>query len=148
MYPLRSTSLALLTIGQILTEYRFHKNPVQLRGKEAGLSDRFILVSGPFAYIPEERRRLPNHIEFSDGTVMVLVRNGNQRVIDSKNHKDDHRRKYADMFLYLPWEDEEEFLGESSRSEEACLELWNVVGEMALDLKEQLRRMTRKARLS
>ena len=92
MYPLRSTSLALLTIGQILTEYRFHKNPVQLRGKEAGLSDRLILVSGPFAYVPEERRRLPNHIEFSDGTVMVLVRNGNQRVIDSKNHKDDHRR--------------------------------------------------------
>ena len=148
MYPLRSTSLALLTIGQILAEYRFHKNPVQLRGKEAGLSDRYILVSGHNANIPEERRRLPSHIEFFDGTVIVLLKDGNQRVIDSKKHTSDHAKQYADMFLYLPWDDEEDFLGESSRSMEACQAMWDVHKDMALDLKEQLRCMTRKARLS
>ena len=105
-------------------------------------------MSGPNAEIPEDQRLLPRHIEFSDGSVMVLVNDGKQRVIDSKKHKDKHSQMYADMFLYLPWQNEEEFLGESSRSEEACQALWDDFKEMALDLKEQLRLTIRNARLS
>ena len=148
MFCFRPTSLSLLTIGQIQAEYRLHKNPERMRGKEAELSNRCILVSGPNAGIPEEQRLLPRHIEFSDGSVMVLVNDGNQRVIDSKTHKDEHSKMYAAMFLYLPWQNEEEFLGEASRSEEACQALWDEYKEMALDLKEQLRLAIRNSRLS
>ena len=144
----RPPSLSLLTIGQIQAEYHLHKNPGQVRGKEPALSERCILVSGPNAQIPEGERRLPHHIEFSDGTVMKLVNDGKQRVIDSKKHKDEHSKMYADMFLYLPWQDEEEFLGEARISEVACEALWDEFGEMALDLKEQLRLMIRNSRLA
>ena len=67
----------------------------------------------------------------------MLVKDGNQRVIDSKKHTSDHAKQYADIFLYLPWDDEEDFLGESSRSMEACQAMWDVHKDMALDLKEQ-----------
>ena len=31
----------------------------------------------------------------------------------TQNHKDIHKQRYADMFLYIPWDNEERFLGDS-----------------------------------
>ena len=42
---------------------------------------------------------------------------------------------YADMFLYIPWQDEEVFFGEAGRSEEAGQKLWDKWGDAAKDLK-------------
>ncbi len=55
---------------------------------------------------------------------------------------------YADLFLYVPWQDEETFLGEASRSEEACQKMWDEWGEAAKDLKKQLYRMIKESWLS
>ena len=70
-------------------------------------------------------------------------------IIDHKKHAaGTHEQMYADMFLYLPWQNEEEFLGEARRSEEACKAMWGVYGGAATELKEKLRRRIREARLS
>ena len=97
MFCFRPASLSLLTIGQIQAEYRLHKKPEEKRGKEAELSNRCILVSGPNAEIPEDQRLLPRHIEFSDGSVMVLVNDGNQRVIYSKKHKEKQSKSHISL---------------------------------------------------
>ena len=55
---------------------------------------------------------------------------------------------YADMFLYLPWQDEEQFFGDASRSEEVCQAMWDEWEDAAIDLKEQLYRMIKKSWLS
>ena len=34
----------------------------------------------------------------------------------TQNHKDIHKQRYADMFLYIPWDNEECFLGDSKSS--------------------------------
>ena len=102
-------------------------------------------MSGTNAGRPKTSSR---HIKFSDGSVTVLVNDCNQGVFYSKKYKDEHSKMYADMFLYLPWQDEEEFLGEAKISEVACEALWDEFGEMALDLKEQLRLMIRNSRLA
>jgi hypothetical protein len=117
----RPSSLALLTIGQTQAEYRPAKPEEQMayKDKEPSLSsDRHILVSGPNTNVPPEERCLPSHIQLSDGKILILLKNVPPRVIDTKKHKDLHAQLYADMFLYLPWQDEEQFLGEASRYEE------------------------------
>ena len=103
--------------------------------KEPTLSpDRHILVSGPNTNVPPDERCLPYHIQLSDGKILILLRNVPPRVIDTKKHKEDsHAQMYADMFLYLPWKDEEQFLGDASRSEEVCQAMWDEWGDAALD---------------
>ena len=44
--------------------------------------------------------------------------------------------------------DEETFLGEASRSEEACQKMWDEWGEAAKDLKKQLYRKIKESWLS
>ena len=68
--------------------------------------------------------------------------------IGPKKHKDKHAQMYADMFLYVPWQDEEVFFGEASRSEEACQALWDLWGDAAKDQKRQLDRMIKESWLS
>ena len=70
------------------------------------------------------------------------------RVIDTQEHKDVHRQMYADMFLYLPWDNEEDFLGEARRSFDACKAKWNLLGHAALDLKQQLKELVKTSLLS
>ena len=108
--------------------------------------DRLILVSGPNAKEPEENRHLPSHIQLSDGSILILLTT--PRVIDPKKHKDKHAQMYADLFLYVPWQDEETFLGEASRSEEACQKKWDEWGEAAIDLKKQLYKKIKESWLS
>ena len=150
-YCFRPSSLALLTIGQTQTEYRLAKPEAHSRykDKEPTLSpNRYILVSGQNENVPEEERRLPSHIELSDGSILVLLTTGKPRVINPKKHKDKHAQMYADMFLYLPWQDEKQFLGEASRSKEVCQAMWDEWGDAAKDLKEQLYDMIKRSWLS
>ena len=70
------------------------------------------------------------------------------RVIDSKKHKDKHVQMYTELFLYVLWQDEETFLGEASRSEEAGQKKWDEWGESAKDLKKQLYRKIKESWLS
>ena len=81
-------------------------------------------MSGTNAGRPKTSSR---HIKFSDGSVTVLVNDCNQGVFYSKKYKDEHSKMYANLFLYLPWQNEKEFLGESSRSEEVCQAIWDCV---------------------
>ena len=76
---------------------------------------------------------------------MILLMTVPPRVIDHKKNKDKHAQIYADMFLYLPWQDEEQFHGEASRSEEACQALLDEWGDAAKDLKEQLYQMIKQS---
>ena len=110
--------------------------------------DRYILVSGENSEIPFEQRRLPKHILLSDGSVLLLLRSSSTRIIDTQEHRDAHRRMYADMFLYLPWDNEEDFLGEASRSFEACRAKWDLLGPAAQDLKRQLKELVKSTLLS
>ena len=80
--------------------------------------------------------------------ILILLRNVPQRVIDTKKHKDPHALMYSDMFLYLPWQDEEQFLGEASRSMEVCQAMWDKWGTAAKDLKKQLYDMIKRSWLS
>ena len=84
-------------------------------------------------------------IKLSDGSIMILLMTVPPRVIDHKKNKDKHAQIYADMFLYLPWQDEEQFHGEASRSEEACQALLDEWGDAAKDLKEQLYQMIKQS---
>ena len=111
-------------------------------------ADRYILVSGEYSGIPKEERRLPEHITLTDGTVLRLIRSSSTRIIDTQVHKDVHRQMYADMFLYVPWDNEEDFLGEASRSLEACRAKWDLLGHAALDLKRQLKELVKSTLLS
>ena len=95
-------------------------------------------MSGPNANEPEEGRRLQSHIKLCDGSILILMTTVLPTVIDPKKHKDKHAQMYADMFLYLPWQDGEQFLGEASRSEEVCQAMWDNRGDAAKDLKQQL----------
>ena len=52
---------------------------------------------------------------------------------------------YSDLFLYVPWENEEQFLGEARESEEACKALWDRYEESVRDLKNQLKSRIRSA---
>ena len=45
---------------------------------------------------------------------------------------------YADMFLYLPWQYEEQFLGDANRSKEVSQAMWDEWGDAAKYLKKQL----------
>ena len=110
--------------------------------------NRYILVSGDYSRIPPEERRLPKHIVLTDGTVLILVKSSNTRVIDTQVHTEVHLQMYADMFLYVPWNNEEEFLGEASRSVEACRAKWDLLGHAALDLKQQLKELVKSTLLS
>ena len=80
--------------------------------------------------------------------MLVLIKKSSLRVINTWNHKGKHSQMYSDLFLYLPWENEEEFLGEASRFEEACQEMWEMYGEAALSVKEQLKSLAKEALLS
>ena len=111
-------------------------------------ADRYILVSGEYSGIPQEERRLPEHITLTDGTVLILIRSSSTRIIDTQVHEDVHRQMYADMFLYVPWDNEEDFLGEASRSFEACRAKWDLLGHAALDLKQQLKELVKSTLLS
>ena len=110
--------------------------------------DRYILVSGENSEIPFEQRRLPKHILLSDGSVLLLLRSSSTRIIDTQEHRDVHRQMYADMFLYLPWDNEEDFLGEARRSFDVCQAKWNLLGHAALDLKQQLKELVKTSLLS
>ena len=148
MTTFRPPLVDLLTIGQMKAEYRQAK-PVErerLKGVEPTFpSDRYILVSHLNSHVERQHRRLPSHFELSDGTVFMLLTQAPPRVIDSMEHEDSHAAMYADMFLYLPWSKEEEFLGSACESEEACRDLWEIYGEAALDVKSQLIKMVKNA---
>ena len=120
----------------------------RLKGEEPTYPpNRFILVSHLNMHIDEEDRRLPSHFQLSDGSIMMLV--GKSRVVDYKKHAPgSHAQRYADMFLYLPWENEEQFLGEARISEEACQKMWEEYGEAALNVKNQLKSMIKRSWLS
>ena len=150
-YFCRPSSLALLTIGQTQAEYRpaTPEEQVNYKDKEPTLSpNRHILVSGPNANVHPEDRLLPSHIQLSDGKILLLLKNVPSRVIHPKKHKDCHAQMYADMFLYLPWQNEEQFLGEASKSKEVCQAMWDEWGDAAKDLKEQLYDMIKRSWLS
>ena len=141
-----------MTVGQTKAEYRDAK-PEEARDKKdkepTPHPDRLILVYGPNANVPVEERQLPSHIKLSDGSILILLKTTPPRVIDPKKHKEDsHAQMYADMFLYVPWHDEEAFFGEASRSKEACQALWDVWGDAAKDLKKQLYRRIKESWLS
>lgn len=132
----------LFTVGQLSSMYRPAK-PDELESyinKPPILSEtKFILVSGRNAQIPENQRRLPSHIVLADGQTLLLLRNIPARVLDTPKEKDEHSRMYANLFLYVPFSDEESFLGEARRSLEACHAKWLEFGAAATDLRNQLR---------
>ena len=80
--------------------------------------------------------------------MLLLLRSSSTRIIDTQDHKDNHRRMYADMFLYIPWDNEEDFLGDASRSFEACRAKYDLLGPAALDLKQQLKELVKSSLLS
>ena len=133
---------SLITIGQLLVDYRRAK-PQERKvyfQKEVEFNEhRHILVSGRNSEIPPEERKLPKHIVFSDGTVYMLLKSTSTRILDTKEHSDDHHQMYADMFLYIPWDSEEEFLGTAKNSIDDCQAKWNEFGHEALDIKNQIR---------
>ena len=55
---------------------------------------------------------------------------------------------YADMFLYVPWDNEEEFLGTAKRSLDECKAKWDELGPAALDLKGQIQELVKTSLLS
>ena len=150
-YCFRPSSVAKLTIGQTQAAYRAATPREQLAYKDTEPTmcpDRHILVSGQNANIPPEERCLPSHIQLSDGKILLLLRNVPPRVVYTNRHKDTHAQMYSDMFLYLPWQDEEQFLGEASRSFDHCQAMWDEYGAAALDLKQQLNEMIKQSWLS
>ena len=150
-YFCRPSYARLITPGQLLAQYRLAK-PQERKAccqKDPEFSaDRYILVSGENSGIPLDQRRLPKHIVLSDGSVLLLLRSSSTRIIDTQEHKDVHRQRYADMFLYIPWDNEEDFLGEASRSFEACRAKWDLLGPAAQDLKQQLKELVKTSLLS
>ena len=140
----------MLTLAQNQAEYRLAKPSVKtgLRGKQPTFTEgRTILVAGDNADVPEDERLLPSHFELPDGNVMVRLRPENLRVISTKSHRTKHEQMYSDMFLYVPWENEEQFLGEARESEEACQALWDRYEASVQDIKTQLTRRIRRALL-
>ena len=107
---------------------------------------RYILVSGRNRNVPLNDRRLPSHIKLSDGRILLLMRR--PRVLDTHDHKDIHKQMYADMFLFIPWDNEESFLGDAKRSIEVCQAMWDEYGEAAIDLKNQLRSIIKQSWMS
>ena len=96
--------------------------------------DKYILVSGDNSTVSKANRLLPSHFLLSDGTMMKRL--SKPRVIDHKKSAlKTHAQMYADMFLYVPWKNEEQFLGEAWRSEERCAAMWEVYGQAAMDLE-------------
>ena len=138
----------MLTLAQSLVEFRLAKPEVKagLRGKDPTHTEgRTILVAGENQNIPETERLLPSHFELTDGNIMVRLRLENLRVISTKHHGSKHEQMYSDLFLYVPWENEEQFLGEARESEEACKALWDRYEESVRDLKNQLKSRIRSA---
>ena len=128
----------MLTIAQNQVEYRLAQpnEKTELRGKEPTYTEgRTILVAGDNNKISEDERLLPSHFVLADGNVMVRLRLENLRVTNTKHHGSKHEQMYSDMFLYVPWENEERFLGEARESEEACKALWDRYEESVRDLK-------------
>ena len=99
---------------------------------------RLILVSGPNVNKPEEEIKLPSHIKLSYGSILILLTTTPSRVTDPKKHKYKHAQMYYAMVLYLPWQDEKQFLGDANRSKEVCQAMWDEWGDAAKDPKEQL----------
>ena len=144
----RPQSLRLLTLAQSQVEFRLAKpdEKTGLRGKEPTyMEGRTILVTRDNNNIPEDERLLPSHFVLADGNVMVRLRLENLRVMSSNHHGSKHEQMYSDMFLYVPWENEEQFLGEARESEEACKTLWERYKESIRDLKNQLKSRIRSA---
>ena len=127
--------------------YRLAKPDEHERYKDEDpfLTERYILVSGSNRNVPLNDRRLPSHIKLSDGRILLLMRR--PRVLDTQNHKDIHKQRYADMFLYIPWENEERFLG-GSKCSIICQAMWEEYGEAATDMKNQLREVIKQSWLS
>ena len=120
----------------------------ELRGKEPTYTDgRTILVAGDKSNVPEEERLLPSHFVLADGNVMVRLRSENLKVTSTKHHGSKHEQMYSNMFLYVPWEKEEQFPGEARESEEACQALWDRYEASVQDIKTQLTRRIRRALL-
>ena len=67
------------------------------------------------------------------------------RVLDTQKHKDIHKQMYADLFLYIPWENEEHFLGEAKSSMEVCQAKWDEYGQAAINMKNQLRNIIKQS---
>ena len=128
--------------------YRLAKPDEHERYKDEDpfLTERYILVSGSNRNVPLNDRRLPSHIKLSDGRILLLMRR--PRVLETQNHKDIHKQMYADMFLYIPWDNEERFLGDAKSSIEVCQAMWDEYGEVAIDMKNQMRNMIQKSWLS
>ena len=144
-FRLLSPATALLTIAQTQSMYRLGKPDEQDRYKDEEphmSSNRYILVSANSNVVLEDRR-LPSHIKLSDGRILLLMRR--PRVLDTQKHKDIHKRMYADLFLYIPWENEEQFLREAKHSMEVCQAKWDEYGEAAIDMKNQLRNIIKQA---
>ena len=140
----------MLTLAQNQAEYRLAKPSVKtgLRGKQPTFTEgRTILVAGDNADVPEDERLLPSHFLLGDRNVMVRLRSENLRVTSTKHHGSKHEQMYSDMFLYVPWENEEQFLGEARQSEEACQALWDRYEASVQDIKTQLTRRIRRALL-
>ena len=138
----------MLTLAQSQVEFRLAKPDVKagLRGKDPTYTEgRTILVAGENHNIPESERLLPSHFELTDGNIMVRLRLENLRVISTKHHGSKHEQMYSDLFLYVPWENEEQFLGEARESEEACKALWERYKESIRDIKNQLKSRIRSA---
>ena len=147
----RPPSVGLITIGQLLVDYRRAK-PQEREAylmKDVEFSDHgHILVSGIHSGIPPEERRLPRHIVFSDDTVYLLLKSSSRRILDTQEHSDAHRRMYANLFLYIPWDKEEEFLGRAKDSMQDCQTLWDEFGPAALDIKNQIQEKVKDSFLS
>ena len=114
------------------------------KDKEPNLiSNRYILVSGSNSSVALEDRHLPSHIKLSDGCILLLMRR--PRVLDTQKHRDIHKQMYANLFLYIPWENEEQFLGEAKSSMEVCQAKWEEYGQAAINMKNQLRNIIKQS---
>ena len=78
---------------------------------------------------------------------MILMKASARRVINHGHHKSNHEKMYADMLIFLPWDSEEDFLGDACRSKEACEAMWEEYEEAVYSVKRQLNRLVTEALL-
>jgi hypothetical protein len=93
-------------------------------------------------------RWLPSDINLCDGHILILLWNVPRWVMDTQRHRDEHSKIYADMFLYIPWQDEERLFGDARRSLDVCQAKWEEWWEAALDMKNQLKQVVKESWLS
>ena len=110
-------------------------------------TDEFWIVAhGELSNIPIEERPLPSHILLDDGQLMVL-REKPVCIRKSSHSRDEHNKMYASLLMYLPWQNEVDYLGAAATSIETCQTMWEAHEEQCLSTAEELKRMLRNSAL-